>query len=111
MSIQYKEENELDRTRQIVEVELDRIRLPYDEPFSVWIQVLIDLREKYKDCGNVRISTEEGYLGEHHLELTGEREETDQELAKRLAHELSDKVHKDKNERREYERLKKKFEA
>jgi hypothetical protein len=103
-----------------VEDKLPRIDLAYQTVADV-VSMLQGLIQKYQNAGysNLRICEYGDYDEDYHyFYLTGERDETDAEFHKRLAAE--ERAHKASqmakqkqlaHEKKQYERLKKKFEG
>ena len=103
--------------------------LDFEGSLDVTIKYLEGLREEYKDVINLRIDYETVHSSDYYgtetgykYYLKGEREETDAEYDKRIelaqaqierekARKAGIKKNKEETDRKEYERLRKKFEG
>lgn len=80
------------------------------------IKIFQALKERTTEYKNVHVEPEGGYDGIYNLRITGSRPETDEELSIRLrdeakwkANDKERKKNKTEKERKEFERLKKKY--
>lgn len=97
----------VNRERIKVRVEVDTVDLDY-ETIQRAIQILEDLRDRYGADARIEKCTR-AYEDRQYLAVMVERDETDAEMAKRIEEAEYWAARSEENDKREFERLKKKF--